>query len=417
MTQLRPFRGWHYNWDRYPGPDVICPPYDVIDRDHRDELLARSPYNAVRLILPGSDDDGARYERARSTLAQWKGDGVLVREEQPTFYIYRQTFRNDARDLTRTGFFAAVRLEQFETGSIYAHEETLTAPKEDRYRLLDATRTNLSPVFGLLDDPDGDLTTALREAPVIHSLQFEEGGIFHELAPLHDRAFHERLIGCSRARSLFIADGHHRYETALRYCRQNDCQDDPDDPRSSVLMFCVPTGDPGLLILPTHRVLDLSNAISVDELRNVLDDVVQFGDTIEGDSAADELHDALRREARPHTFAFLLDGSRKGVLGTWIGPDKDAVSIAGVQLDVLILHRTILPRLKQEGNLNVAYSHDLADVSRLIRQGDNRLGVLLAGTPLESMISVARKRTRLPAKTTFFYPKVPTALVFRTLDD
>jgi len=250
MTQIRPFRAWHYDWERFQGPEVICPPYDVIDHDHRRELLARNPCNAVRLILPGNDGDGDRYVRARTTLAQWKADGVLVRNQEPAFYLYRQTFRTTERRLTRTGFFAAVGLEQFETGSIYAHEETLSAPKEDRYRLLETTRTNLSPVFGLLDDPRGDLTAALNEAPVEATLQFEEGDVLHELAPLYDPTSQERLIDSSQAQSLFIADGHHRYETALRYYLQGNGRGDPEDPRSSLLMFCVPTGDPGLFIPP-----------------------------------------------------------------------------------------------------------------------------------------------------------------------
>ncbi|MFH0965730.1 MAG: DUF1015 domain-containing protein [Planctomycetota bacterium] len=418
MPKILPFRGLHYDWRAADPASVIAPPYDVISPSQRADLLARSPYNSVRLILPGGPDDPARYDSARRTLDEWIRRRLLVRDDEPAFYLYRQTFDVAGGRRTRTGFFAAVGLEEFGCGSIFAHEHTLAAPKEDRFRLLSATRTNLSPVLGLLEDPDSRVSSLLRDVRADAPLSFEEGGARHEFVPLTDPALLRTLVDACASRAIYIADGHHRYETALRYFRETGPTPlSADVPRSAVMMLCVPMSDPGLVILPTHRVFELPSAPRVRDLMRPLAGAMEFDGVVEGDDACAVLAERLRRETGPPSFGLLADAASKGVIGRWIAPESDRSCIAGVRLDVLVLHREIMPLLAPPPDRCVLYSHEAPEVRAEVARHPARLGVLVRPTPLDSVIRVARKGERLPPKTTFFYPKVPTALVFRPLDE
>ena len=412
MVAVRPFAALHYDWNRADPASLIAPPYDVIDGQARRDLCERSPFNAVRLILPENGGD-ARYAAAAATLESWTRQRILVRDQRPAFYFYSQTFEAQGRTHTRRGFFAAVGLEEFETGSIFPHEQTLSAPKEDRFRLLSATRTNLSPVFGLLRDDDGAVSALLASTPDAPDLDFEEGGLRHVFTALGKAEFIERIIAACRSRDIFIADGHHRYETALRYRRENAPDSPHDDPRASVMMFCVPTSDPGLVVLPTHRVFSLPGRVTLDDVRRKLAGNVAFGETFEGDGVVESVARALARDGAPHVFGLVLDAGRRGVTIEWTAPASESTSVAGVALDVLILHHGIVPALTGCDTPPVCYSHDLEDVAREVAAGDNQIGVLLQATPVDSVVAVAGQRRRLPAKTTFFYPKIPSGLVFR----
>ena len=415
MVTARPFTALHYDWERGDPASLIAPPYDVIDAGAERRLRERSPFNAVRLILPEEEGDRDRYAAAGATLERWTKEGILLRDDRPAFYLYRQTFEVLGRTYTRTGFFAAVELEAFDTGSIFPHEQTMSGPKEDRFRLLSATHTNLSPVFGLLHDDDGAVSSLLASAWSAPDLEFEEGGVRHVFTALADPGIVERIAATCRSRDLFIADGHHRYETALRYWRENAPDAPCDAPCASVMMFCVPTSDPGLVVLPTHRVFSLSARVTLEEVRRKLAKSVAFIETFEGDGVVEDVAHALTRHGVPHSFGLVCEAGRRGVTIEWTAPADEATCVAGITLDVLILHRGIVPALTGCGAPPVCYSHDLEDVARQVAAGENELGVLLEATPVESIVAVAAQRRRLPPKTTFFYPKIPSALVFRPL--
>ena len=414
MAKVRPFAALRYDWNSDDPASLIAPPYDVIDDAGREELLARSAHNAVRLILPADADDKDRYAVAADTLERWRADGTLIQDETPALYVYRQTFDVEGHPFMRTGFFAAVGLEAFDTGNIYPHERTLSAPKEDRFKLLCATRTNLSPVFGLVQDGDGKLSDVLERVPQGADLVFEDEGMRHELTILRDRELVNELIALSAPRRIFIADGHHRYETALRYRQECASDADDDDAPASVLMFCVPTSDPGLIVLPTHRIFTLSSELDLAAVKRALEGVAEVGPPVEGDDVANVLLRGLAAESALHAFAFLLNRGRMGCIVRWTAPPDDVTMVAGVCLDVLILHNGILPKLAS-GAPPVTYTHDLSETARQTAMDVRRLGALMRATPIDAVVRVASQRRRMPPKTTFFHPKIPTALVFRPL--
>ena len=265
MPDVRPFRGVRYDVAQVGDlSSVVAPPYDVIDSGLQERLYQASPSNIIRLELnraePGDSDAANRYTRAAGFLRSWLRQGILRTDDHPSLYLYEQTFDVEGRRHTRKGFLARVRLEPFGQGKIFPHEQTLAGPKADRLALYQATGFNLSPVFGLYPDADNEVLRSL-EAGLRDRAPLEADdhlGVINRLWVVTDPATHTAVQGLMAARSIFIADGHHRYETGLRYrdLRAEAGQlDGPEDPANFCLMMLVGMSDPGLLILPTHRLV------------------------------------------------------------------------------------------------------------------------------------------------------------------
>ncbi len=268
MADIAPLLPLRYDLERLTRlgetlADVVAPPYDVIDAAQRAELAAREPHNVVHLILPQAEraeqerDPDAKYAHAAKLLAAWRSERVLVRDEEPAFYRYDQTFAppGGGARRTRRGFLALVKLVPFSAGVVLPHERTLSGPKEDRLKLFRATRTNLSPGFMLYKDPQRALDAALARAETLTELTTSDG-VEHSLAKVRDReAIHAIVAGVARS-SLLIADGHHRYETALRYAQETDAAvgGAPGDAEHKWFMVFLANGDdPELVVFPTHR--------------------------------------------------------------------------------------------------------------------------------------------------------------------
>src|SRR4051794_5105044 len=240
MADIRAFRAYRYDLGRVGAlSDVVAPPYDVIDPALQDALYRRSPYNVVRLILnkegPGDDEHDNRYTRSARLLRAWQGDDVLVQDSARALYVCHQDFEVEGRRYTRRGFLARVRLEPFGSGRIYPHEETLAGPRADRLRLFQATGMNLSPVFGLYPDPQGEVARAL-DAAVGRSLPLEAAdhlGVVSRLWPVTDQHAVSVVTGLLGPRPVFIADGHHRYETGLRYLEERRAAGEARDPEAT----------------------------------------------------------------------------------------------------------------------------------------------------------------------------------------
>src|SRR3954452_16459289 len=252
LADVRPLRALHYDLERVGDPaDVVSPPYDVIDAEQRAALAARSPHNVVEIDLPQGDDP---YAAAARTFAQWRDEGVLTRDDEPAFWVLTQDYTGpDGRPYTRHGFFARIRVEDYGPGRIRPHERTHPGPKEDRLRLTRATKTNLSPLFSLYDDPAGAAWSAL--APHLEGDPWGEAtdadGTLNRLWRVEDGAAVARVGMALRDTELLIADGHHRYETARVYAEEVG----GDGEHRYVLMCLVALQDPGLTIFPTHRLL------------------------------------------------------------------------------------------------------------------------------------------------------------------
>ncbi|MFH0938868.1 MAG: DUF1015 domain-containing protein, partial [Planctomycetota bacterium] len=288
MAIVKPFRALRYDPKIIQThiSAVICPPYDVITPTMQQALYDKSPYNVVRIELgqqsendsPGND----RYSRAAATLNGWMRDRVLKSGEEQCFYLYEQTFdiasggASRSQVVTRRGIFGAIKLEPFGTGSVFPHEETFGGPKADRLKLMQACSAMLSPVFGLVPDEHNVLTELLKkggqqQAPDIEII--EETGIINKLWAISNQEWCRAVADELRSRHVYIADGHHRYETACNYRderRQADCDPDGklDRDYNYGLMMCVPMSDPGLYILPTHRLIQAAPGISKESFLN-----------------------------------------------------------------------------------------------------------------------------------------------------
>jgi len=393
VADVAPFRALRYAED-VAGPlgRLVAPPYDVIGPDERRELLARSPYNAVHLILPE-----VAYEAVGALIADWRERGVLHRAEAPELVAWTQTFSVGAREHERRTLLAAVGLEPYERGVVRPHERTHAAPRADRLRLTRAVGANLSPVFGLYPDPAGRAWAAARVEGRPHAELVDDEGTRHRLWRLADPVRAADVAAALAERWILIADGHHRYETALAYR-------DERGEAGRVMMGLTALEDPGLVVLPTHRVLaewpDVATArfdvrqVDVDALPAAL------GDVPPGVAALGLV--------RPDGAALLtrpLDGAP-----------------AAERLDTVVLERELLvpglgadqAALTARGALD--YTKDAADATRRVREGAAAAAVLVRPPTTAQIAAVAEAGQTMPQKTTYFFPKLLTGIAFHLLD-
>ncbi len=446
MAKVLPFRAVRPNLSKsadVPLAARLAPPYDVISKAER-ARLAQSPYNPVHLILPEDDaGDGSRYARAGRTLGAWLAEGALVRDGAAAFYPYEQRFDHRGTALVRRGFFGLLELVEFGEGGVFAHEKTLTAPKEDRFRLLEATRTNLSPVFVLYQDEDGTIGKALeaaRHAAPLGRATTPEGD--EALWSLGDANAQSTVVDALARQGLVFADGHHRYESALRYRRERRAKE-PNAPwpqaHDFMLACFVETGDPGLLVLPTHRVVRGLDPFDAAQLAAKLGTALALHPL--GDAA--DAEEAVRRAeaflASHPAGAFVLVGARDTTLTGLVldGAQAEArLAARGVPealraLDVVQLHELLLGEglgITAEAlaaQSHVEYVKSAADAVRIVRGGGGAGEVvgaagarpataafLMNGTPIGQVLSVGRARERMPQKSTYFLPKITTGWTY-----
>jgi uncharacterized protein (DUF1015 family) len=440
MAEIAPLTPLRYDLTRLPGglSSVIAPPYDVISPSERAALAARDPHNVVRLILPEGDGD-AKYAHAAKLLSAWRDEGVLVRDPEPGFYRYDQTFTPPGADpattVTRRGFLALVKLVPFSEKVVLPHERTLSGPKEDRLKLFRATSTNLSPGFMLYRDPDGRLTAPLNEGQPLAEYRTADG-VKHALAKVRGRsALHAIVEGLARS-SLLIADGHHRYETALRYAGEVSSA----HPEASAhaehrffMTFLVNGDDPDLVVFPTHRMVHSLAAFSFDDLVRRARDTFVVQELATG-AEAGVVIEALRRSARlgPSLAAAATDG-RVVVLTLRTDVDLDEHPTLGPKpavlrkTDVAVLHAGVLEQIlgitpeAQAAKTNLAYPQDASAALGELRARAGQASkanvlFLMNATPVAHVREVAEAGEVMPQKSTFFYPKVPTGLAVHTLD-
>ncbi|MCS7155125.1 MAG: DUF1015 domain-containing protein [Bacteroidetes bacterium] len=409
MADVRPLRALRYDLDRVgPAERLIAPPYDVIDPEAR-ARLAQNPYNVVHLILPEGPDP---YTAAGRMLAAWIRDGVLVRDPEAAFYAYEQRFAlSDGRPRRRLGFFARVRLEPWESGLIRPHEHIFPGPLTDRLRLLRATDTMLEAPFALYEDPDCALEPFLEEALQRPVLRACLDGVEHRLGRITEPAVLARFRAAMAERTLYMADGHHRYESLLAYWRER--APDRGDAQAFGLLYLSNAADPAFAILPTHRGLSrLGRELS---WRKALPP-----DLWEPMAGAEALGQRLERE--PTGLGVLEpDGSAYYVgpasaLGRAISEVPEPLN----RLPVVVLHELLLRRVlglspEQEARY-VRYYKQADAVLEALRQGELELGFWLPPLSFADVRRVADAGLRLPQKATFFYPKIPSGLLFCPLE-
>ncbi len=314
MADVQAFRAFRYDLGRVGAlSDVIAPPYDVIDTGLQQKLYDRSPYNVIRLILnketPADSEHNNRYTRSAQTLRDWQQDSIVVQDSARALYVYHQDFEVEGRRYTRKGFMARVRLEKFGSGRIYPHEETLAGPKADRLKLFHATAMNLSQIFGLFPDPEGTVQAKL-DAAVGRALPLEAKdhlGVVSKIWPVTDQQAVSAVTGLMGPRPIFIADGHHRYETALKYLeekKQSGEVKSPDAAANFVLMMLVSMQDPGLVILPTHRLITGLPGLKADRIQTLLSPHFELETMGTGPEAAKKAWERIETDGSQGLLAF-----------------------------------------------------------------------------------------------------------------
>lgn len=440
MATVRPLRGIRYNLSRIGDlAEVIAPPYDVISAEQQELLHRRSAYNVVRLELgrrQSDDSDGNnRYTRARAFFDQWLAEGVLSRELGPAIYVHRHEFAIHGKSLHRIGIIAGLQLEDWSTGNVLPHEDTLPKPKQDRLNLMRACQCNFSPIMALFEDSEVrrrlQAWTTGRSADTVFST---EGGEKHSLWVVRDADMIDWITGRLARVPAFIADGHHRYETALQYRREIEAANGPlplDHPANYVLTTLFDFDDPGLVVMPTHRIIRGVDQGKLQRLPHLLGELCQVqirlvDDVGRGVKAGDLLETLMRPEPTAQVFGFY--GLPGGVLHlVTLARDRAAALMAQVprseayrRLDVAILHHVILEGLlgidsaKIDEESHVSYTRDEMEALQAVRQGNAQLAVLLNPTSPQQLRDVALAGDRMPQKSTYFYPKLPTGLVINS---
>ncbi|HID76141.1 MAG TPA: DUF1015 domain-containing protein [Planctomycetaceae bacterium] len=433
MPEIQAFRGIRYNLGHVGSlSDVVAPPYDVISPELQEELYKRHPCNVVRLILnrmePGDDEVNNRYTRAKRFLRNWQSEGVLFVEADPAIYVYYQEFTHEGRSYTRGGFMARMRIEPFGSGRVFPHEHTMSEPKIDRLMLTALCQANLSPVFGIFPDPEGKARSLLDQAiagrPPLEAI--DHLGIRHRLWPVTDIDLIASLAAAVGPQPVFIADGHHRYETACRYREQvfdSGCLS-PEHPANFVLMHFAAMEDPGLLILPSHRLFRGLPPISSEQLIERLGELFTTRPAGQGPEAAPEVWEDMQTAGDQTAMGFYTRADRRWIIAqlTEAGRSKMAEVAADHnpewhQLGVSVLHRLVIETLLETPQPpKPRFVHWIEDLMADLDDDEFTLAALVLPPTVEHIRSISLVGERLPSKATFFYPKLLSGLVINPLE-
>ena len=425
MADVRPIDALRYDLDVVgPLQDVVAPPYDVIDTAMRSELLARSPYNAVAIDLPKpygetgpqSEGEGDPYERAASDIGAWLEAGALVKDDEPAIWAMEQEYTGpDGTPRTRHAILARVRVEDFDTGTILPHERTLPGPKQDRLELMRSTRHNLSPIFSLSTIDPWPVVAPHATAEAVWGEATDWTGALTRL--WHVPAVNDAIAALLADAQLLIADGHHRYETAIAYRDEIG----GEGPHNYTLMALTGLDDPGLAIFPTHRLLsgfagDAERQRRLGEGLRELFDVTEVGDD-ELDPLGAEgvgvfgLYDSHHKRA----FRLQLEDT------TELDRQLEGMPEPYRRLDAAILETLVLKGIAgmSEDDIlakrGIGYAKSVEDSLRLLSEGAYDVAFVLRPIPVSQTKAICESDANMPPKSTYFYPKVLTGLVFNPL--
>lgn len=416
MAEVVPFKGVLYNStliSTVSGDDLVAPPYDIITPEYQDELYRRSPYNIVRIDFGKEyqNDNGKenKYTRAKEYLQGWLKDRIMTLSKEPCFYAYEISYDSRGKEKTLRGFLGLVRLEELGKGNIYPHECTHDKPKKDRLALMRVCNANISPIFSLYHSPEkrtsGILSGVCRQRPYLEARDIN--GAVHRLREITEKNQVALIQEELSDKAIFIADGHHRYETALAFqkeMREKEGISESPRPYDYVLMFLANMSDEGLTILPAHRLVKTIPEDTLERLATYF--------TVEKVSDINDIEDSLGR--RQQGIGFYKGGSEWYIL-TYREGDLSGVHPAQRALNVTILHELILKKLL---NTNaVDYDMDIHRSLQLVKKKEYATVFFLNPTRVEEVEHVALASSRMPPKSTYFYPKLLTGLVLNTFNN
>lgn len=450
MPNIQAFRGIRYDLGHVGSlSNVIAPPYDVIDGALQQQLYDKHPANVVRLILnkdePGDDATNNRYTRAAHQMRSWLRDGVLFSESDPAIYVYHQEFVEGGTRYTRRGFMCRVKLERFGEGKIFPHEETHGAAKADRLNLWSACKANLSQIFGLFPDPENEAQDILEAAIAgVAPLEATDHlGVVHRIWPVTDVAAISRVIKAMGDRPVYIADGHHRYETACNLRDQiaaaQGGQLPSEHPANYVLMMLVSMSDAGMLVLATHRLFRGLPPMTTEQLSERIHSAFDLESAGSGAARARSLWEEIEVEGNQGTLGFYTATDDRWTIARL--NDQGRRQMAQVAMDhssdwqslgVSILHRLVVDTLLDSPKLPAPkYVRDIDEFIKSLEQGDTagrdatgqagtggrfELAALVMPATVDHIRAISNHGERMPAKSTFFYPKLLSGLVINPLE-
>ena len=408
MARIIPFRGLLYNTEKVSIGDVLAPPYDIISPESRDELYQRNPYNIVRIDFgkefPEDTDESNKYGRAKNYLDTWTNEGILLQSSKPSFYAYEMSYQVDGMNKKLLGFLGLVKLEELGKGMIYPHECTYSKPKKDRLNLLRTCEANISPIFSLYKSysqaVSGILKTSVQSTPYLEAL--DSGSAMHRLWEINETSALETIQSEFTKNPVFIADGHHRYETSFEFHREMSRGRNGDqgiNPYDYVMMFLVDMLDEGITILPTHRLVpDIP-----DDIESMLARYFEI-ESVQLDV------DIKRKLAGRHdSFGFYRNGSSTWMLLTYKGGNLAEIPEDLREVDVFILHELILKKICHA--TEIGYEMDFRKTLQKVKSGQYRAAFFLNPTKVADVEKAAVSSMRMPPKSTYFYPKLLTGLV------
>ncbi|MBW2039572.1 MAG: DUF1015 domain-containing protein [Deltaproteobacteria bacterium] len=427
MSKIVPFRGLYYNPKKVADLSLVAtPPYDVITPEEQRRYRQRHPYNIIRLILPeGTGAD--RYKGASNYLQEWEREGILVREGNPSVYPYQQIFTSPSGEIKkREGFMALVRLEPWGQGSIVPHERTTPKPVEDRLNLMEACRANLSQVFAIYPDPAGEIEEILEAVwTASPRYEFRDNEVIHRLWQLDDQGIIAEVGEKMLSKTILIADGHHRYKTALTYrdrMRKRYPSYTERSPFEYTMMYLTSMEGEGLLILPTHRLVSPMEPFDPGEFYSNLREyfslqTFDFEDPSGEKWARKALWKALdKKRGDTYAFGLYISGERRYLLLTL----REGIRMGGLlrgypevlqELDVTLLDRFILKELLKAGEEEVGLMKDRDEALEEVYKGRYKMVFFLNPPTIQQVKRVADAGEVMPRKSTYFYPKVATGLV------
>ncbi len=406
-TNVYPFKGLLYDNRKIDFSDVIAPPYDIITPEKQSELYERSEHNIVRVDFgksyPDDNEETNKYTRASETLQGWIENGIVTFSEKPAFYLYESRYNLGTTSIVMKGVFGAVKLEELGNG-IYPHEETRSKPKADRLNLMYSCKANLSPVFSLYNKPENAISEIMerisKSKPYIDCTDDE--GLKHRCWIIDDKKDIDSIIEDLRGVDIFIADGHHRYETAMEFQRQQNEGDKKSKTAANydnVLMLLVNIADKGVSIFPTHRLLKELPDEPIDVLRDYFDVEHHKGDK-----------DIMKKiNGHRHTYGIYLADREGFYTAKYKGNGADDISSELKDVGVTILHELIFKKLYNVESFEYEMSPD--KTIEKVDNGEFKAAFFLNATGIEDIEKSAKLKKRLPAKSTYFYPKIPTGLV------
>jgi len=441
MAHIYPFRAWRYNTSAVRLEDVVTQPYDKISPAMQEAYYERSPYNLVRIILGKRelfDDERGEsvYTRAARDFSAWREEGILKQEKSPAIFAYAQCFKVPGTEIVkeRRGFIALGKLHEYAEKVVFRHEQTLSKPKSDRLNLLNATRAHLEQIFMLYSDPAGSVEAILYEgAGPADAEVTDEYGVLHRLWKVSDPAVINLLTTAMADKNLIIADGHHRYETALNYAKEHTPAapartesstsqlPQPAFPEAAVMMSFVNMDSDGLVILPTHRVVHSLQGFDAETFTRAAEEFF----TIETLHAA-ESGGFIQTLSREQGTAFVAV-TRAGALLLRARPEPVAAALASLperqrRLDLSCLHTVVLDRLlgldaeKVREQTNLRYVRDAAEAVEQVRRGEADVTFLTNPVSMEQLREVAFAGDVMPQKSTDFYPKMLSGLTIYALE-